>query len=494
MIDPKIHRIFDEAVDLPAPERPAFLDEACRGDAGLRREIERLLAASDGEESIFDTRPSLAPIDATSTSSACPKGLPLGARLGPYEIRGLVGAGGMGEVYRAFDPRLGRDVAIKVLSSAVTPNVEQLRRFEQEARAAAVLNHPNILAIHDVGTHDGRPFVVAELLEGETVRDQMGRGPISPKEAVVYGHHIAQGLAAAHAKGIVHRDLKPENLFITTDGRVKILDFGIAKLSQANLAGATVSTTATEAGMLVGTVGYMAPEQVRLQAVDHRADLFALGAVLYEMLSGARAFRGTTPADTLSAILTSEPAALDPAVTAQCPRFESVVRRCLEKSPEQRYQSATDLASALADAATNTPRALAVFARRPRLVRVLLFVSVLLGSIGGAGLLIWKQRLERATAVDAHRVIAILPLKNISADATHAYFGAGMTEEIRGQLSRITSVRLLSASAVETYQSSDSRRMADELGVDGIVEGSVRANNERIRIAVYLIDARTAET
>jgi TolB-like protein/Flp pilus assembly protein TadD len=495
MIDPEIHRIFDEAVALPALQRAAFLVEACRGDAGLRHEIERLLAALDSAGSVFGTLRSFEPIDADRTPSA-PPASPPGARLGPYEIRGLLGAGGMGEVYRAFDPRLGREVAIKVLPAAVTPNVEQLRRFEQEARAAAALNHPNILAIHDVGTHDGRPFVVAELLEGETVRDHIARGPISPKEVVVYGRQIAQGLAAAHAKGIVHRDLKPENLFITTDGRVKILDFGIAKLSQVHLEGGPVSTTTTEAGMLVGTVGYMAPEQVRLQAVDHRADLFALGTVLYEMLSGTRAFRGATPADTLSAVLTREPAPLDPAIVG-CGALESIVRRCLEKVPPDRFQSASDLEFAMDTvwAATGSgPRG--IVAQRSPLVTVGRLVAALL-IIGLLGL--WfvvraGRNGEVRASREGPRVIAVLPFKNISADATQAYFSAGMTEEIRSQLSKISAFRLLSASAVDKYSSGDTRRMAKELGVGSIVEGSVRADQQRVRIDVRLVDARTAET
>src|SRR5213594_4290999 len=235
-----------------------------------------------------------------------------GTRLGPYEIITSLGAGGMGEVYRARDTRLGRDVAIKVLPSSYADNKERLHRFEQEACAAGALNHPNILSIHDIGTHDGSPYVVSELLEGETLRERMGGAAQPQRKAIDYALQVAHGLAAAHEKGIVHRDLKPENVFITKDGRVKILDFGLAKLTEASvaLAGAASLLTVpaeTQPGMVLGTMGYMAPEQVRGQAADYRADIFAFGAILYEMLSGQRAFRGATAADTISAILDKDP-------------------------------------------------------------------------------------------------------------------------------------------------------------------------------------------
>src|SRR5687768_13078964 len=256
-----------------------------------------------------------------------------GTRLGPYEVLAPVGAGGMGEVYRAKDSRLGRDVAIKVLPAAFSADPERLTRFEQEARAAAALNHPNILAVHDVGQHDGSPYIVSELLEGETLRERLSAGALLVRKAVEYAVQIACALAAAHAKGIVHRDLKPENIFVTADGRVKILDFGLAKLTQpeAALSGlSAVPTTPphTQAGVLLGTVGYMAPEQVRGLAADHRADIFAFGAVLYEMLSGERAFRGDTAADSMTAILKDDPPDLPVAERRIPPALDRIVNRC----------------------------------------------------------------------------------------------------------------------------------------------------------------------
>ncbi|MGA2920824.1 MAG: protein kinase [Candidatus Sulfotelmatobacter sp.] len=273
-----------------------------------------------------------------------------GTKLGPYEIVSLVGAGGMGEVYRARDSRLKREVAIKVLPQALSLDADRLRRFEQEALATAALNHPNILAVFDIGTNEGSPYVVSELLEGETLRDRLRSGPVVVRKALDYALQIAHGLAAAHEKGIIHRDLKPENLFLTKDGRVKILDFGLAKLTQPDpsKAGAHTSlptmTQATEAGVVMGTAGYMSPEQVRGAAVDPRSDIFSFGAILYEMISGKRAFHRETAADTMSAILKEDPADLSATNRNVSPALERIVQHCLEKNPEQRFHSASDIA------------------------------------------------------------------------------------------------------------------------------------------------------
>jgi len=284
--------------------------------------------------------------------------LPAATRLGPYEIVGLLGSGGMGEVYRAHDPRLGRDVAIKVLPAAVRADPERLRRFEQEARAAGALNHPNVLAVLDVGTHDGFPYVVSELLEGETLRQRLRVG-VTPTKATEYAVQIALGLAAAHEKGITHRDLKPENLFLTRDGRVKILDFGLAKLSEPAVGdgGASEAQTLshdTEPGAILGSVGYMSPEQVRGMPADHRSDVFSLGAVLYEMLAKRRAFAGESSPEVLTAILREDPPELSSSEHNLSPALGRIVRRCLEKRPEDRFHSAHDLALALEALSTSS--------------------------------------------------------------------------------------------------------------------------------------------
>ena len=272
-----------------------------------------------------------------------------GARLGPYEVLGLLGAGGMGEVYRARDTRLGRAVAVKVLKALVAEDEGRRRRFEEEARAAGALNHPNVLAVYDVGRENGVLYVVSELLEGQTLRDRLD-GPLPIRKATDYGIQIAHGLAAAHAKGIVHRDLKPENLFLTPDGHVKILDFGLARRDATpSDDGETASARGleTDPGTILGTVSYMSPEQVRGQRVDHRSDLFSFGVVLYEMLAGGRPFKGATAADTTSAILKEEAPDLLTERPDLNPALERIVRRCLEKEASGRFQSAQDLAFAL---------------------------------------------------------------------------------------------------------------------------------------------------
>ncbi len=269
-----------------------------------------------------------------------------GTKIGPYEIIAPLGAGGMGEVYRARDTRLGRDVAVKVLPERMAQDAERLRRFETEARAVAALNHPNILSIHDIGTHNGAPYLVSECLEGQTLRQELS-GALPLRRAIEYGMQIAQGLAAAHDKGIVHRDLKPENIFVTRDGRVKILDFGLAKLAQPEAEsndGATVEAVPTSAGAVMGTVGYMSPEQVKGEPADARSDIFALGTILYEMLSGQRAFRRDTSAETMTAILKEDPPELNLTGKPISPALDRIIRRCLEKKPLQRFQSARDLA------------------------------------------------------------------------------------------------------------------------------------------------------
>ena len=271
-----------------------------------------------------------------------------GTKLGPYEIVAPAGAGGMGEVYPARDTRLNREVAIKVLPAAFTRDPERLRRFQQEAQAAAALNHPNILAVHDFGEHEGLPYMVTEFLEGETLRERLRAGALPMRKAADHAQQIAFGLASAHEKGIVHRELKPENVFVTHDGRVKILDFGLAKLTRPeSMSDPATLASQTEPGMVLGTVGYMSPEQVRGQVADHRSDLFSLGAVLYEMVSGKRAFQKPTPAETLSAILNEEPPDLSQIAPNYSPVLHRLVQRCLEKKLEQRFQSASDLAFAL---------------------------------------------------------------------------------------------------------------------------------------------------
>jgi eukaryotic-like serine/threonine-protein kinase len=328
-----------------------------------------------------------------------------GTRLGPYEIDSLLGAGGMGEVYRARDTRLGRDVALKILPASFAGDGDRLRRFEQETHAVAALNHPNILAIYDVGHYNGSPFLVCELLEGESLRELLEGGALTPRKTIDYGVQVAQGLAAAHEKGIVHRDLKPENLFITREGRAKILDFGLAKLAQAPLEaeGATMTHLRTSPGVVMGTASYMSPEQVRGEAVDCRTDIFALGAVLSEMLTGRRAFHRDTAAETMTAVLKDDLPEASGTQRVIAPALDSIVRRCVEKSPAQRFQSAKDLSFALGVLSGSEPTSVAraaeaAPARAPRW----LCAAVAFGILAIAAVLGWL--FSRPEAAKGHKV------------------------------------------------------------------------------------------
>ena len=330
--------------------------------------------------------------------------LSAGTKLGPYEILGPLGAGGMGEVYRARDSKLDRAVALKVLPEKLAQDSAALSRFEREAKAVAALSHPNILAIHDFGSHDGVAFAVMELLDGQTLRERLGEGPLPARKAIDYAVQMANGLAAAHEKGIVHRDLKPENLFITQDGRVKILDFGLAKVA-APRSEETHSPTAvaeTEPGSVMGTVGYMSPEQVRGCPADHRSDIFTFGSVLYEMLSGKRAFHGDSAAETMAAIAQKDPPELDASDLSLPPGLDRIVRHCLEKSPGERFQSAGDVAFALQGSPSSSARHVTVSAGGTERKKT---KGLLLAAVGAAiaavvfGLGWWLRKPQHSTAL-----------------------------------------------------------------------------------------------
>jgi len=345
-----------------------------------------------------------------------------GTKLGPYEIVSPLGAGGMGEVYRARDTRLGRDVAVKVLPASLASDRELLWRFEQEARAVGTLDHPNILAIHDLGTHEETPYLVTELLEGQTLRDRMSGSVLPLSKAVDIAVQTANGVAAAHAKGTVHRDLKPENLFITADGRVKILDFGLAKLAEPPAdAGETLAMLAaqgaarTQPGSVLGTVGYMSPEQVRGREADSRSDIFSIGAILYEMVTGRRPFTGDSAVETMSAILKEDPPEISAIQKGVPPAVERVIRRCLEKSGEERFQSARDLAFALEAVSGSSsladfpapPEAARVARRRNRLIPVAEAVLLLLA--GAAAFWLVQGRSQRRTGPISYRGVSFQP-------------------------------------------------------------------------------------
>ena len=367
----RIRTLFEEALDHERDERAAFLDQRCGTENEIRREVDSLLEEHDRPGTFVGDSPVVRVADledasgaeeGTGTlrtgamSSALKSGDVLGDR---YRIEGEVGRGGMGEVYRARDARLGREVALKVMPSLSASDPDRLRRFDLEARAAGALNHPNVLAIHDVGVHLGAPYIVSELLVGETLRDRLGRGPLPPDKAIDYGAQVARGLVAAHEKGIVHRDLKLENLFLTRDGRVKILDFGIAKLmDRSGVEGAdSVNSTLvqhTASGAVMGTASYMSPEQALGEAVDHRSDIFSLGVILYELVTGKRAFDRRSRAETMNAIINDEPVPPSEISPKVGPSLERAMLHCLEKDPDERFQTARDLCFALGEVTTGS--------------------------------------------------------------------------------------------------------------------------------------------
>ena len=340
----RVGRLFRDALELPAGERSSFLSRACDGDAALQQEVESLLAYEAVDHAAVDG----SAMEAVGRAMAVEQSHSwVGRQVSHYRVLSRLGGGGMGEVYRAHDSRLGRDVAIKALPLAFAADSARMRQFEEEARTVGQLNHPNIVVVYDIGVHDGAPFIVTEMLEGEDLRQQLNRGLLPQRRAIDCAQQIARGLAATHARGIVHRDLKPENLLVTREGCVKILDFGLAKLTEATGGTPPVSTGRLESspGFIVGTTGYLAPEQLRGERADHRSDVFAFGVILHEMLSGRRPFERPSPSEVVAAILKDEPPDLD-GVTGLI-TLNRIVRRCLEKDPDHRFQSARDLAFAL---------------------------------------------------------------------------------------------------------------------------------------------------
>jgi serine/threonine protein kinase len=399
-----------------------------------------------------------------------------GTRLGRYEITGPLGAGGMGAVYRASDTSLRRDVAVKVLHDEFVTDPNRLRRFEREALATAALNHPHIIAVYDVGTHDGTAYVVSELLEGRTLQGILAMGPLPPARAAAYASQIALGLAAAHEKDIVHRDLKPANLFIAADDRVKILDFGIARVEHAAGPDSNGSsdTSLTAPGIVVGSAGYMAPEQVRGVAVDHRADIFSFGVVLYEMITGRRAFQRDTAVGTLAAIVESDPPSSTGDGSPQSRRLMRLARRCLEKSPAHRFQSARDLALVLQDESEIEPVNEEAAVQRPQ--------YRLTALVGGAAVLVtalatWAWLSDRATSSGPAVVAAPVsfeismpdgqPVRNtpaISAEGRVVAFVAGLGNDTNLYVRKfdVPTPRMVEGSrgAVQPFFSPDGRRLA----------------------------------
>jgi serine/threonine protein kinase/tetratricopeptide (TPR) repeat protein len=435
--------------------------------------------------------------------------LAAGSRLGAYEVRGLLGAGGMGEVWRARDTRLGREVAIKVLPGDFLENEERKARFEREARTLASLNHPGIAAIYSFEEIPGSPgspgrhLLVMELVNGESLDARIARGPLPFEEILSFAWQIADALAAAHGHGVIHRDLKPGNVMISDERRPKILDFGLARVSTPpsflSLHTESMTEALTAQGNMFGTVPYMAPEQLRGEMTDARSDLFSFGAMLYEMASGRRAFPGVTGAEVAASILKEDPPALEGIRTDLPAAFVRIIGHCLEKDPRQRVQSAADLRHQLSDLAEELrtrPGAVALAApptqpvARRRWVPIAALAAVLLMAAGA--LLVLKPFGSKPALAKPIQSLAVLPLKNYSGDASQDYFADGMTDALIANLAQIRALKVISRTSVTQYKETKKPipEIAKELGVEGIVEGSVMRSGSRVRITAQLIDAR----
>jgi tetratricopeptide (TPR) repeat protein len=483
----QIESLYHDALELAPEYRLAFLDRICAGDEELRREVDSLLASHDDAGTFIDKPPDdvVAGMFAEEQDHSA-----IGRTIGHYRIQSLLGAGGMGEVYRARDTRLDRDVAVKILPEQLSHDAEALRRFEREAKAVAALSHPNILSIFDFGTEEGVSYAVTELLEGATLRERMRQGPLDWREAVKLGISIAEGLTAAHDKGIIHRDLKPENIFLTADGQVKILDFGIARVKRAITADAeTLTATAdtTKPGTVIGTIGYMSPEQVRGEQADGPSDIFSFGCVLYEMLSGQRPFARATTAEMIAAILDAEPSPMAKTGKKIPADLERVIRHCLEKRPAERYQSACNLAFDLMATVSEAPIK-APERKRPGL-RQTVWIGVLL-AILVLGYLAWQPINSPAPTAEAASVLA-LPTNVYGAEE----FGY-LTDAIPATLS----THLAQVEGLETKTSptsfevervrGDIGLIAELYGVQTCVVSSITAETDRFVLGVQLVEPR----
>jgi TolB-like protein/Flp pilus assembly protein TadD len=430
--------------------------------------------------------------------------LPPGTRLGPYEIVEAIGSGGMGDVYRARDTRLDRDVAVKVLPERVARDAEARMRFEREAKAVAALTHSNILAIHDYGSESGAAFHVTELLEGETLRKRINAGALPWRKASEIGAAIADGLAAAHAKGIIHRDLKPENIFLTTDGRVKILDFGIAQLVRAepppseeiDTSALPTAPMKTEPGAVIGTAGYMAPEQLRGEGVDARTDIFSLGALLYEMTTGRPAFIRGTVIDSLSAILTENPDVFTVSEKLIPYELARVIQRCLEKKREERFQSARDLAFALRAVGTSTLTFEAPAERRRRMFVwggiALALIAMTAAYMTFRNGFVGEFSIVPNAPPRAFQSIAILPFVNATGDREAEYLSDGITETLINSLARVPGLRVMSRTSVFHYKGKPANpvTVGKELRVSAVVVGRIETVGDRLVVSAELVDAR----
>ena len=485
----------------PEAERASALTDVCGDDEALRQEVESLLA--EGEASAFFATPALAraaPELAERSTSL------IGRRLGPYTIKSVLGVGGMGEVYRASDSQLGRDVAIKILPAVWLADPERRARFDREARVLAALNHPHIVVVHDFGEVDGRPFIVTELVEGVTLRARLDGGPLPIREAIEIALQVTGALAAAHARGLVHRDIKPENVMVRPDGYVKVVDFGLAKLAGVQRTATAAPTVVTQPGQAAGTPSYMSPEQARAEPVDARTDVFSVGALLYEMVSGRLAFPGNSHAVAFAAILGDTPPPPTELNRDVSPALERIIVKALDKDRELRYQSAADMRADLLRAGRESDAGLVLAAadgRQPRAAAgaprrfgartwVLLSVPALIVMAAAVYSFRWSSE-SAPSSRPTRTMLAVLPFENVSENGRDDYFADGLTEEMIAQLGQLQPAGLgviaRTSTARYKHTKETAAQIGRDLGVDYLLEGSVRRAGDRVRVIAQLIHA-----
>ena len=500
----RVERLYHAALELADNERENFLEESCSGDYALRREVESLLEQENKAGEFLEV-PALekaakalgrGQAGANKSKDEDTLGI-IGRTISHYRIAEKLGGGGMGIVYKAEDTRLGRFVALKFLPPVAHKDPIAIERFRREARAASALNHPHICTIHDIGEHEGRQFLVMELMEGQTLKYRIASGPLETAEIVKMGLQIAEALEAAHAKGIVHRDIKPANIFLTERGQAKVLDFGLAKLLLPTSAETTLLEEPLRTHGPIGTLPYMAPEQALGREVDARTDIYALGMVLYEMTAGKRPFREDQSTRLIDDILHKMPAPVGRLGAGTPDRLDEITLKCLEKEPAKRYESAQELGSALEEFATASSRGEILKPSRPRRwyakAGTILGAVLLVGTAVGFNLGGWRNRLHLTVSSLPIDSLAVLPLTNLSGDAQQDYFVDGMTDELTTDLAQIGGLRVTSRTSVMQFKDTKKpvSQIANELNVNAVVEGSVVRLGDRVRVTAQLIETKT---
>ncbi len=518
----KVKGLFDAVIELAPRERQSLLDESCGADETLRREVEKLLAASDEAESFMES-PAIGEVADIIEGGG--KKLEAGKSFGHYEIIRQIGAGGMGEVYLAGDTRLDRKVAVKILNEKFAAAESNLARFTQEAKAASALNHPNILVIHEIGEAENANFIVSEFIEGKTLRETVEDSPLKLSEVLDIAIQIGNALAAAHAAKIVHRDIKPENIMIRPDGYVKVLDFGLAKLVEHKAVGfeeSTVKQNQTAKGVILGTVNYMSPEQAKGERVDATTDIFSFGAVVYEMIAGRTPFAGDSMSETFANLINAEPPPLSHFSADVPDELQRIVSKMLRKNRDARYQSMKGLLADLRDLRENlafdarleksyspeknnataflpattgdqnnrtgeSPDSTRQIYRRKSVA--VLALAVLLSGALGFGYYFWSVG-KAASNGNIKKTLAVLPFVNAGQDANADYLSDGITESIINNLSQISSLKVMSRNSAFRFKNNqtDPKNIAAQLGVETLVTGEIRQDGDKLIINVRLID------